>query len=182
MQPKSRIDIWIQYEANKLKVIETLHVTPMTRNELMQHTKLTKMQVHNIIKNLHSYKYIKIVQNDTVVCKVSGRTMRRYTCTSRKYVPKDLSGMKERSELNRQVRSGEKVKKPRKKYDMTLRESQIKKEEMYNSTDKTVIKVDEHTTIYLNSKRPLSDYSWQRKRKHTVVSIGSGMDMFGTWA
>jgi predicted transcriptional regulator len=179
MQPKSRIDIWIQYEANKLKIMETLQVTPMTRNELMQHTKLTKMQVHNIIKNLHSYGYIKVVKNDTVVCRVSGRTMRRYTYTTKKYNPKDLSGMKERSEAAKRPKDKST---PRKKYDMTLRESQIKKEEMYDSTDKAVIKVNEYTTIYLNSKRPLSDYSWQRKRKHTVVSIGSGMDMFGTWA
>lgn len=187
MQPKKRIDIWIQHEANKLIVMEALHVTPMTRNELMHHTKLSKMQIHNMIKNLHYHGYIRVVQNTGVVCRVSGRTMRRYTCTSKKYTPKDLSGMKERSEANKAARSKPKKEKkvkstPRKQYDMTLRAAQIEKEQAYESTDKTVIKVNEHTTIYLNSKRSLKDYSWQRKRKHSVVSIASGMNMFGLWS
>jgi hypothetical protein len=184
VESKKRIDVWIQYEANKLVVMKALRKTPMTRNELIHHTKLSKMQIHNMIKNLHCSGYIRVVQNSGIVCKVSGRTMRRYTCTSRKYTPKDWSEIKQRSEAAKEKREKRATDKstPRKKYDMSLRESQIKKEEMYNSTDKTIIKVNEHTTIYLNSKRPLSDYSWQRKRKHTVVSIGSGMDMFGTWS
>jgi DNA-binding Lrp family transcriptional regulator len=180
MSVKTRVDMWIAYEENKAKVMEVLHVTHMTRNELADVVGLTKMQIHNIIKNLHSYGFIKAVEEKGVVCSVSGRTMRRYMPTKKKFVARDMTGMKERSEANRIARE-KRVPRVRKKYDMTLRNSQIKKEEMYEKADNTIIKVNEHTTIYLNSKRNPKDYSWQRKRKHSEVSIGSGMNMFGNW-
>lgn len=181
MSPRSRIDVWIEYEKNKEKVMKELAKKPLTRNEVAEIVGLTKVQIHNIIKNLNAYGFIKIAENMGVVCAISGRTMRRYTPTLKKFVPKDMTGMKERSEANKAARE---KRVPRKKYDMTKRIEQMEKEEQYDKATKTVIKVNDHTTIYLNSKRPGSDYRWQRKagaRKHTSVSMQSGMNMFRNW-
>jgi hypothetical protein len=49
---------------------------------------------------------------------------------------------------------------------------------------RTVIKVDEHTTIYMNSKKPSGSYKWQTKsgvRKQSRGSIQSGMSLFEGW-
>jgi predicted transcriptional regulator len=187
MEPKSRIDVWIEYELNKSKVMEALHVTPMTRNEIAKMLDLSKSQIHNIIRNLHSYGFIKVASNAGVVCSVSGRTMRLYMPTRKKYVGKDREGMKERSEARKAAKETRvpRVKKtaPRKKYDMSLRKAQMEKEELYEKAEKTVIKVNDHTTIYLNSKRSQKDYAWQKTgaKKHTPVSISSGLNLFGSW-
>jgi hypothetical protein len=59
----------------------------------------------------------------------------------------------------------------------------MEKEELYEKAEKTVIKVNDHTTIYLNSKRSQKDYAWQKTgaKKHTPVSISSGLNLFGSW-
>lgn len=181
MSSRSRIDVWIEYEKNKEKVMQELAKRPLTRNEVAKIVGVTKTQIHNIIKNLNAYGFIKVAESTGVVCLVSGRTMRRYTPTSKKYEPRDMTGMKERSEANKIARE---KRVPRKKYDMTKRLEQMEKEAKYDKATKTVIKVNDHTTIYLNSKRPGSDYKWQRKagaRKHNAVSMQSGMDMFRNW-
>lgn len=188
MEPKSRIDVWIEYELNKSKVMEALHVTPMTRNELAKMLDLSKSQIHNIIRNLHSYGFIKVASNAGVVCSVSGRTMRLYTPTRKKYVGKDREGMKQRAEARKAPKE---TRAPRlkktdlpKQYDMSLHKAKRAKQDVYDNATDTVIKVNDYTTIYLNSRRATGDYAWQSKskaRKHSPVSIASGLNLFGSW-
>lgn len=53
---------------------------------------------------------------------------------------------------------------------------------VFEDKDKrTVIKVNAHTTIYLNSKKPVAKQTKEGRRSASPVSIGSGMAMFGSW-
>ncbi len=48
----------------------------------------------------------------------------------------------------------------------------------------TVIKINEHTTVYMNSKKPAGAYTWQSKmgaRSGVKTGLQSGMAMFGNW-
>jgi hypothetical protein len=68
--------------------------------------------------------------------------------------------------------------------ELKIREEQIAKEEFYEKAPSHIIKVNEHTTVFLNSKRPSSDYAWQRSKNRSRVgpiSIASGMNMFRNW-
>ena len=52
----------------------------------------------------------------------------------------------------------------------------------YSDKDtRTILKVNAHTTIYLNSKKPVAKQAKDGRRKTPPVGIGSSMAMFGNW-
>ena len=168
---KERIKVLVQYEKNKENTLKALSIRPMTRIELCDFLKLTKPQIHNLLKYLEVEELVKVADYEGY-CPIINRSLKRYTITGKEYIPKDVERMKKQAARNKQVREN-RVPRTTKKAMKDLEKE-----------TKSVIKVNDHTTIYLNSKRPGSDYAWQRKKGssgHNRGSMQSGMAMFANW-
>lgn len=162
----SRIDMWIKHEGHRVKLMKELEAASLTRHEIVKKIGLSDDIVGNLIRQLNSSGYIKKIKGDP--CTITGRPLGRYTVTDVKYVPKDWTNRKERYEANKAAREHRAANKPAPKKE----------------TKETVIKVNEYTTIYLNSQRPQKDYAMKKEKKsrrNSSVAIGSGMDLFGSW-
>ncbi len=166
MNTESRIDYWIEHEKIRVQLLKEIEATPLTRNELVEKLKVSRDIVCNLIRHLNSHGYVRKIEGE--LCSVSKRAIGRYTPTNLKYEPKDFTARKERYEANKAARKNKVASKPKVKPNL----------------NEAVIKVNEYTTIYLNSLRPQSDFAIKKERKNrrnSSVAIGSGMDMFGNW-
>ena len=109
---------------------------------------------------------------------MTGRAMSRYALTDLVYIPKDIEALKERTARNRVYRERRAAQGPRAKKDPLA----LPKEPL--RTEPVAVKVNEHTTMYFNSRRPQSDFKLKKEdksRRNSKVAIGSGMSMFGNW-
>ena len=168
---KERIKVLVQYEKNKENTLKALSIRPMTRIELCEFLKLTRTQVHNLLKYLEVEGHVEVADHEGY-CPIINRSLKRYTTTDKEYIPKDVKLMKEQAARNKKIREN-RVPRPPKNSIINI-----------DKETKSVIKVNDHTTIYLNSKRPGSDYAWQRKKGssgHNRGSMQSGMAMFANW-
>ena len=177
MVSKTRTELFLESESNKTKVVDLLKDKSMTRQELCEATGASKMQMHNLLKRFTSLGYLKTNRNGEV-CSVTGRAMSRYALTDLVYIPKDIEALKERTARNRVYRERRAAQGPRAKKDPLA----LPKEPL--RTEPVAVKVNEHTTMYFNSRRPQSDFKLKKEdksRRNSKVAIGSGMSMFGNW-
>jgi hypothetical protein len=176
MVTQSRTDIFIESELNKVKIIGMLQNRPLTRNELCSVLNITKMQMHNLLKKLVEQSYLKIADAHAF-CSVAKRSMCTFTTTGRMYIGKDLTEIKARADANKEKRELRKAQGP----CFTDNEDHLPKSER---TNPTVVKVDNNTTIYYNSRRPQSDFTMKKEKKsrrNSSVAMGSSMSMFRNW-
>ena len=160
-------------ERRNIAVLELLKEGPRTRTEIMHLLNLTKDLTHHTTKRLLLKGYIK-EGKEKIRCPISGRSVHTYLLTGKQYDMTRANVIFEREASH--------IKPSRE--DLKIREEQIAKEEFYERAPSHIIKVNEHTTVFLNSKRPSSDYAWQRNKNRSRVgpiSIASGMNMFRNW-
>jgi hypothetical protein len=177
MVTKSRVDINIESEKNRAAVMRALKYTAMTRNEVESIVGTSKMQTHNLLKKLCQQGYLKFA-NLRAYCTVSHRHICSYIATSKEYVEKDMTKIKERADKNKAKRELREAQGPREPKPNPVREARP------NKVEPAVVKVNEYTTMYFNSRRPQSDFKMKKEeksRRNDKVSIGSGMGMFGNW-
>lgn len=164
-----------EVEASKMQVLELCKDNP-TRNEIVFETGLSKGKVQHIVNALIFYGVIK-AEKSFKVCRVSKRKMKRFKLTGVPYVPFSYAKLAE-----------ERKKRPKIK-DLPLEEQIAHKKEVelrrkLEAGTNTVIKVNEHTTVYMNSKKKAGAYNWQSKtgaRKGMPIALQSGMAMFSNW-
>jgi hypothetical protein len=176
MVTKSRTDIFIESELNKVKIIGILKSRAMTRNELGNVLDISKMQMHNLLKGLLEQEYIKIA-DDHAMCSIAKRSMCSFTIGKRPFVGKDLSAIRARADANKKNREKRAAQGPR----TTDNVDHVPKA---SREDPVVVKVDEHTTIYYNSRRSQKDFALKKEeksRRNSGVAMGSSMIMFGNW-
>lgn len=164
MTSNSLIDTWIEHEKYRERFMEVIKINPLTRHELVKKLGLTRDVVANLIRNLSKGNYIIKIEGEP--CSITHRLMGRYTTGYVRFVPKDLSGRKKQCDYNKVIQEIEPEK------------------EMIPESQKTVIKVNEHSTIYMNSRRPQSDFTIKRDPKSPRKSMGaisSGIGMFENW-
>lgn len=175
MVSKTRTDAFIESEQNKLKIMAILQKQPLSRSELCMRLNISKMQMHNLLKSLCGKEYIKI-DDESYFCILSNRTMCSYAPTGIPYVGRDIKDIELKAEKNKVHRERRAAQGPR--AYRTNPEGRPKK------VEPVVVKVDEHTTMYFNSRRPTSDFKVKKEeksRRNSKVAIGSGMSMFGNW-
>lgn len=161
----SLVDTWIKHEKNRELVMKELERNPLTRHELAKILGFNENIVSNLIRSLTKFGFITKV--DGAPCTVTYRNMGRYAIGKVKFVPKDWTVRKEQHDYNKAIKE--------------RRELQKETEE---ESKKTVIKVNEHTTRYFNSRRPNSDFTIKKdpkSRRRSSVAMGSGMTMFESW-
>lgn len=166
MSTGSRLESWIEHNNHRIKLLKEAEAAPLTRNEMVEKLQLPRDVVLNLLRQLHGLGCLKKVNGD--ICSVTGRAIHRYTTTDVKYVPKDFTARRARYEANKALRERRKINKP----------------PVAKKVQEPVIKVNEYTTIYLNSLRPTSDFTLKKERKsrrNSAVAMGSGMTLFGTW-
>jgi hypothetical protein len=177
MVSKTRTDAFIESEQNKVKIMALLNKHPLSRSQLCLRLDISKMQMHNLLKALCGKGYIKI-HDESYFCTVSNRTMCSYAPTGLPYVGRDLKEIEIRAEKNKLHRERRAAQGPRTYTKNPAREGRPKKPEP------VVVKVDEHTTIYYNSRRPSSDFTMKKEeksRRNSKVAMGSSMEMFWSW-
>lgn len=177
MVSKTRTDAFIESEQNKVKIMAILNKHPLSRSQLCLRLNISKMQMHNLLKALCGKGYIKI-HDESYFCTVSNRTMCSYAPTGLPYVGRDLKEIEIRAEKNKLHRERRAAQGPRTYNKNPAREGRPKKPEP------VVVKVDEHTTIYYNSRRPTKDFTLKKEKKsrrNSQVAMGSSMEMFGSW-
>jgi DNA-binding Lrp family transcriptional regulator len=161
----SLVDTWIKHEKNREIVMKELEKNPLTRHELARNLGFTDNVVANLIRSLTKFGYITTIEGDP--CSVTRRIMGRYTIGPVKFVPKDWTVRKERHDYNK-----------------AIKERQEQQKKIDQDSRRIVIKVNEHSTIYMNSRRPNSDFTIKKdtkNRKKSRVAMGSGMTMFDSW-
>lgn len=169
----AKASVLAESERRYIAVLEFLKDGPRTRTELMHLFNMTKDTTHQTIRRLLLKGYIK-TGKEKIRCPISGHLVHIFMPTGKPYDMTRANVLFERE--------GTSIKPS--KEEVKLREEQLAKEEFYEKAKSHIIKVNDHTTIVLNSKRPSSDYAWQRKegrRRSSTVSIGSGMSMFRNW-
>lgn len=177
MVSRTRTDAFIESEQNKVKIMDILQKHPLSRTQLCIRLNISKMQMHNLLKALCGKGYIKI-HDESYFCTVSNRTMCSYAPTGLPYVGRDLKEIEIRAEKNKMHRERRAAQGPRTYKKNPVREGSPKKPEP------VVVKVDEHTTIYYNSRRPASDFTMKKEeksRRNSKVAMGSSMEMFWSW-
>ena len=177
MVSKTRTDAFIESEQNKVKIMALLQKQPLSRSELCMRLNISKMQMHNLLKSLSGKEYIKI-DNESYFCILSNRTMCSYAPTGIPYVGRDIKEIEIKAEKNKVHRERRAAQGPRTYKKNPVREGRPAK------VEPVVVKVDEHTTMYFNSRRPASDFKIKKEdksRRNSKVAIGSGMSMFGNW-
>lgn len=180
MVTKSRTDVFIESELNKVKIIGALRKKPMTRNELIHALDISKMQMHNLLKGLVEQEYIKIA-NEHAMCSIAKRSMCSFTIGKRTYVGKDISEIQAKADKNKKLRERRAAQGPRPKGSRATVETLLPKAAR---EEPVVVKVNEHTTIYYNSRRPTKDFAMKKEeksRRNSGVAMGSSMIMFGNW-
>lgn len=160
-------------ERRYIAVLEFLKEGPRTRTEIMHLFNMTKDNTHQTIQRLLLKGYIK-TGKEKIRCPLSGHLVHVFIPTGKPYDMTRANVIFEKEATC--IRPS--------REDLRIREEQLAKEEFYEKAKSHIIKVNAHTTVFLNSKRPSSDYAWQRKegrRRTSSVSIGSGMSMFRNW-
>jgi ribosomal protein S25 len=161
----SLVDTWIKHEKNRELIMKELEKNPLTRHELGAKVGFNENVVSNLIRSLTKSGHI--IKIDGAPCSVTYRNMGRYTIGKVKYVPKDWTVRKEQHDYNK-----------------ALKERRELQKEAEDESKKTVIKVNEHTTRYFNSRRPNSDFTIKKdpkRSRRSSVAMGSGMTMFESW-
>lgn len=177
MVSKTRTDAFIESEQNKLKIMAILTKQPLSRSELCLRLNISKMQMHNLLKSLCGKGYVKI-HDESYFCTISNRTMCSYAPTGLPYIGKDLREIQVRADKNKMYRERRASQGSRVKKDPLA----VQKEPP--RVEPVAVKVNEHTTMYFNSRRPQSDFKIRKEdksRRNSKVAIGSGMSMFGNW-
>lgn len=177
MVSKTRTDAFIESEQNKVKIMNLLAKHPLSRSALCLRLNISKMQMHNLLKALTGKGYVKI-DDESYFCTISNRTMCSYAPTGLPYVGRDIREIEIKAEKNKLHRERRAAQGPRTYKKNPVREGRPAKAEP------VVVKVDEHTTMYFNSRRPASDFKMKKEeksRRNSKVAIGSGMGMFGNW-
>ena len=177
MVSKTRTDAFIESEQNKVKIMAVLQKHPLSRTQLCLRLNISKMQMHNLLKALCGKGYVKI-HDESYFCTVSNRTMCSYAPTGLPYIGRDLKEIVIRAEKNKLHRERRAAQGPRTYKKNPVRDGNPKKPEP------VVVKVNEHTTMYFNSRRPQSEYKMKKEeksRRNSGVNMGSSMDMFGSW-
>ena len=174
---KTRTDAFIESEENKKKIMALVQEKPLSRSEICMKLNISKVKMHTLLSYLCDKKYLK-VDNEYYFCSFSKRTMCSYAPTGLPYVGRDLKEIQERADRNKKHREWRAAQKAQQANRTLVNEAVPKR------VEPIVIKVDEHTTIYYNSRRPSSDFKLKKEpksRRNSKVAIGSGMGMFGSW-
>jgi hypothetical protein len=163
----SRFKVWYDHEVIREKIFIYLKTHPLSKSfEVAEAHGITQAQAYHHLRKLSDNGY---------ATRVGTKIAAAYTATNREFVRKYPDGYVEEMEA---ITVQNKLDKGKKYRVGNGKDTSV----IPDNTLSPVIKVNEYTTIYMNSRKPTAPPSNRNGvKKAESRGVGSGMSMFDSW-